>query len=85
MTKLKLGWYTRQGLWTLSLTAARPAAACLDAYHVLPRVAVADGPHQCLDAFGVMSYGLIFALVESVLLSRRSDRWGCWAPRELGA
>lgn len=67
MAKLILGRYTRQGLWALFLMCALPLHVwtLILAFRDLPWL---TDRTNAWDAFGVMSYGLIFALVESVLL-----------------
>ena len=63
MAKLILGRYTRQGLWTLFLMCALPLHiwTLILAFRDLPWL---TDRTNAWDAFGVMSYGLIFALVE---------------------
>jgi len=67
LTKLILGRYTRQGLWTLFLMCALPLHiwTLILAFRDLPWL---TDRTNAWDAFGVMSYGLIFALAESILL-----------------
>jgi hypothetical protein len=67
VAKLILGRYTRQGLWTLFLMCALPLHiwTLILAFRDLPWL---TDRTNAWDAFGVMSYGLIFALVESILL-----------------
>jgi hypothetical protein len=59
--------YTRQGLWSLFLMCALPLHAwtMLLAFRDLSWV---TDRTNAWDAVGVLSYGLVFALVESVLL-----------------
>lgn len=67
MKKLILGRYTRQGLWTLFLMCALPLHiwTLILAFRDLPWL---TDRTNAWDAFGVMAYGLIFALAESILL-----------------
>ena len=67
MEKLILGRYTRQGLWTLFLMCALPLHiwTLILAFRDLPWL---TDRTNAWDAFGVMAYGLIFALAESILL-----------------
>ena len=67
MSKLILGRYTRQGLWSLFLMCALPLHAwtMLLAFRDLSWL---TDRTNAWDAIGVMCYGLLFALVESVLL-----------------
>jgi len=67
VNKLILGRYTRQGLWTLFLMCALPLHiwTLILAFRDLPWL---TDRTNAWDAFGVMAYGLLFALAESVLL-----------------
>lgn len=80
MAKLILGRYTRQGLWTLFLMCALPLHiwTLILAFRDLPWL---TDRTNAWDAFGVMSYGLIFALAESVLLFLAFVLLGMLVPR----
>jgi len=67
MNKMILGRYTRQGLWSLFLMCALPLHAwtMILAFRDLSWLTERT---NAWDAVGVLCYGLLFALVESVLL-----------------
>jgi len=67
LPKLILGRYTRQGLWSLFLMCALPLHAwtLIMAFRDLSWL---TDRTNAWDAVGVLCYGLLFALVESVLL-----------------
>ncbi len=67
MTKLILGRYTRQGLWSLFLMCAFP----LHAWTLILAfrdISWLTDRTDTWDAVGVTSYGLVFAFVESLVL-----------------
>jgi hypothetical protein len=67
MDKLILGRYTRRGLWTLFLMCALPLHAwtMILAFRDLSWLTERT---NAWDAVGVLCYGLVFALVESVIV-----------------
>lgn len=80
MSKLILGRYTRQGLWTLFLMSA----FFLHLWTLI--LALRDMPWltdrtNSWDAVGVMSYGLVLALLESLLVFLLFVALGFLVPR----
>ena len=80
MSKLILGRYSRQGLWSLFLMCALPlhAWALLLAFRDLSWLTERT---NAWDAVGVLCYGLLFALIESVLLFLVMAALGLIIPR----
>jgi hypothetical protein len=67
LERLLLGRYTRQGLWSLFLMCALPLHAWTLVLAFRDLSWLTDRTNAW-DAVGVLCYGLLFALVESVLL-----------------
>jgi hypothetical protein len=80
MNRLILGRYTRQGLWSLFLMCALPlhAWALLLAFRDLSWL---TDRTNAWDAVGVLCYGLLFALIESLLLFVVTALLGLLIPR----
>ena len=80
VSKLMLGRYTRGGLWSLFLMCALPQHAwtLILAFRDLDWLTERT---NAWDAIGVLSYGLLFALVESALLFLVAVLLGLIVPR----
>jgi len=80
LSKLTLGRYTRQGLWSLFLMCALPLHAwtLILAFRDMGWLTERT---NAWDAIGVLSYGLLLALIESALVFLAAALLGLLVPR----
>ena len=80
MATSKVKWYSRQGLWALFLICAFPLHAwtLILAFRDFSWVAART---NSWDAIGVVSYGMIFAFIESLVVFLVAALLGFLAPR----